>query len=143
MIAVDTNILVHAHREESPWHESAQRALAGLGAERWGIPWPCLHEFLAVVTHPKIFDPPTPLEDAITAVETWLDAPLLTVLGELQGYWSSLSDALRGSRVAGPRVHDARIAALCLQHSVRELWTMDRDFSRFVRLVTRNPLLTP
>lgn len=142
MIAVDTNILVHAHREESPWHISAKDALAGLGAERWGIPWPCLHEFLAVVTHPKILDPPTPLEDALMAVETWLQAPLLSVLGELDGYWSSLSDVLRSSQVAGPRVHDARIAALCLQHGVRELWTMDRDFSRFARLTTRNPLLS-
>lgn len=142
MIAVDTNILVHAHREESPWHSSAKQALADLGAERWGIPWPCLHEFLAVVTHPKIFDPPTPLEDALVAVETWLEAPLLSVLGELDGYWSSLSEVLRSSHVAGPRVHDARIAALCLQHGVRELWTMDRDFSRFVRLTTRNPLLS-
>jgi uncharacterized protein len=142
VIAVDTNILVHAHREESPWHSSAKQALAGLGAERWGIPWPCLHEFLAVVTHPKIFEPPTPLEDALSAVGTWLEAPLLSVLGELDGYWSTLADVLRSSQVAGPRVHDARIAALCLQHGVRELWTMDRDFSRFVRLTTRNPLLS-
>jgi toxin-antitoxin system PIN domain toxin len=141
MIAVDTNILVHAHREESPWHERALRAVAGLGGERWGIPWPCLHEFLAVVTHPKIFSPPTPMEDALTAVETWLDATSLNVLGELDGYWSVLAELLRSSHVAGPRVHDARIAAICLQHGISELWSMDRDFSRFARLVTKNPLL--
>ncbi len=141
MIGVDTNILVHAHREDSPWHERAERALAGLGAERWGVPWPCIHEFIAVVTHPKIFDPPTPLEDALTAVSTWLEAPSLALLGELDGYWSMLAELLRSARVAGPRVHDARIAALCLQHGVRELWTMDRDFSRFTRLPTKNPLV--
>jgi toxin-antitoxin system PIN domain toxin len=141
VIAVDTNILVHAHREESPWHEPALRAVAGLGGERWGIPWPCLHEFLAVVTHPKIFNPPSPLQDALTAVETWLDAPSSNVLGELDGYWSVLAELLRSSRVAGPRVHDARIAAICLQHGISELWSMDRDFSRFARLVTKNPLL--
>ena len=140
MIGVDTNILVHAHREDSPWHERAKRVLAPLGGERWGIPWPCVHEFLAVVTHPKIFNPPTPLEGALTAVGTWLDAPSLVLLGELDGYWSVLDELLRSARVVGPRVHDARIAALCLQHGVRELWTMDRDFSRFARLPTRNPL---
>jgi toxin-antitoxin system PIN domain toxin len=141
VIAVDTNILVHAHREESPWHERAVRAVGGLGAERWGIPWPCLHEFLAVVTHPKIFSPPSPMLDAVTTVETWLAAPSLSVLGELDGYWSVLAELLQTSRVAGPRVHDARIAAICLQHGIGELWSMDRDFSRFPRLATKNPLL--
>lgn len=81
------------------------------------------------------------MEDALITVETWLDAALLSVLGELDGYWSVLAELLRSARVAGPRVHDARIAAICLQHGVRELWTMDRDFSRFARLATRNPLL--
>jgi predicted nucleic acid-binding protein len=43
--------------------------------------------------------------------------------------------------VTGPLVQDARIAALCLQHGVRELWTADRDFSRFPALGVRNPLV--
>ncbi len=141
MIAVDTNILVHAHREDSPWHGRAKQRLAGLGGTRWAIPWPCVHEFVAVVTHPKVFNPPTPLERALTTVETWLDTPLLAVVGELEGYWETLASVLRSAQVGGPRVHDARIAALCLQHGVSELWTMDRDFSRFPGLATTNPLL--
>jgi uncharacterized protein len=124
----------------SPWHDRAKAALSGLGGERWGVPWPCIHEFLAVVTHPNSFAPPIPLEHALAAVDTWVDAPSLTLLGELDGDWSVLSELLRSARVAGPRVHDARIAALCHQHGVRELWTMDRDFSRFPRLTTKNPL---
>lgn len=140
MIAVDTNILVHAHRGDSPWHEQATRSLAGLGGRRWAIPWPCVHEFLAIATHPRIFDPPTPLDDALRAIALWLDAPQLVLLGELEGYWGTLEALLRASRVAGPRIHDARIAALCMQHGVTELWTMDRDFSRFSGLTTRNPL---
>jgi toxin-antitoxin system PIN domain toxin len=141
VIAVDTNILVHAHREDSPWHGQAKSALEGLAGRRWGIPWPCVHEFVSIATHPRVFDPPTPLDDALTAIETWLQAPLLTLLGEIDGYWDSLAELLRASRVVGPRVHDARIAALCVQHGVSELWTMDRDFSRFPQLPTRNPLL--
>lgn len=141
MIAVDTNILVHAHREDSPWHAQARDSLRGLGADRWAIPWPCVHEFLAVTTHPKIFAPPSPLEDALKAIQTWLRAPSLTLLCEVEGYWDTLAAVLRSSRVSGPRVHDARIAALCLQHGVAKLWTMDRDFSRFAQLATENPLL--
>jgi toxin-antitoxin system PIN domain toxin len=140
MIAVDTNILVHAHRIDSPWNEAAARALSMLGTGRWAIPWPCVHEFYAVVTHPRIFDPPTPLADAILAVETWR-ASSLQLLGETEEHWPVLADLLQRGHVAGPMVHDARVAAICLQHGVEELWTVDRDFSRFPGLRTRNPLV--
>jgi uncharacterized protein len=68
--AVDTNILVYAHREDSAWHEPADRCLGeqAQSGPAWAIPWPCVHEFLAIVTHPRIYDPPTPLADAIEQV---------------------------------------------------------------------------
>jgi toxin-antitoxin system PIN domain toxin len=140
MIAVDTNLLVYAHREDSPWHERAHEALAGLGPRPWAIPWPCLHEFLAIVTHPRVFDPPTPVRDALSTVAGWLASPTLELLAEGEGYADVLSSVLEASRVTGPRVHDARIAALCIHHGVRELWTADRDFDRFSELRTKNPL---
>lgn len=143
MIAIDTNILVYAHREDSSWHEAADRCLvseAESGAP-WAIPWPCIHEFLAIVTHPRIYDPPTPLEDALEQVLCWLQVPTVVMLAETAGYWQNLHDLLEASRVAGPRVHDARIAALCRHHGVAELWTADRDFSRFAGLRFRNPLV--
>jgi toxin-antitoxin system PIN domain toxin len=139
VIAVDTNILVHAHRTDSPWHGAATKALSTLGSDRWAVPWPCIHEFCAVVTHPRIFDPPTPLEDALLAVESWR-ASALQLLGETEEHWPVLADLLREGRVVGPMVHDARVAAICLQHGVEELWTVDRDFSRFGKLRVRNPL---
>jgi toxin-antitoxin system PIN domain toxin len=141
MIAVDTNILVHAHRNDSPWHDAATKALSTLGAERWAIPWPCVHEFCAVVTHPRIFDPPTPLEDALLAVDSWR-ASSLQLLGETEEHWTVLAEILRQGRIVGPMVHDARVAAICLQHGVEELWTLDRDFSRFPTLRVRNPLVS-
>jgi len=141
VIAVDTNILLYAHREDSPWYEQATRCLADLARERWAIPWPCLHEFLAIATHPRIFDPPSPLVDALGAVESWHSCPTTVLLAEVDGYADILSRILRESKVVGPRVHDARIAALCRQHAVDELWTADRDFSRFAGVTTRNPLL--
>jgi uncharacterized protein len=143
MIAVDTNLLVYAHREDSPWHDRAYARVAELAAGRssWAIPWPCLHEFLSITTHPRIYKPPTPLAQAIEQIEAWLEAPGLTILSEVDGYWLELRTTLETGRVIGPQVHDARIAALCRLHGVRELWTADRDFSRFPGLVVRNPLV--
>ena len=143
MIAFDTNILVYAHREDATWHEAADRCLsrrAESGAA-WAIPWPCIHEFLAVVTHPRIYDPPTPLGDALEQVLCWLESPTLVMLCESAGYWTHLQGLLETSRVTGARIHDARIAALCRHHGVSELWTADRDFSRFAGLRFRNPLV--
>jgi len=142
MIAVDTNILIYAHREDATWHDAAHARLKGLaeGQSPWAIPWPCIHEFLAIVTHPRIFAPPTPLARAIDQVEAWLESPSLSLLGEAEGYWSRLRGALEGGRVAGPAVHDARVAAICLQHGVRELWSADRDFAKFRELSVVNPL---
>ena len=143
MIAVDTNLLVYAHREDSPWYEQASRCLRDLaeGHTAWAIPWPCVHEFLAIVTHPRIYDPPTPLEKAIDQVDAWIEAPGVVVLSEGAGYWDRARIVMAAARVAGPLVHDARIAALCLHHGVRELWTADRDFSRFAGVRLRNPLV--
>jgi toxin-antitoxin system PIN domain toxin len=142
VIAVDTNVLVHAHRTESDLNAVALERLTELaeGLGQWAIPWQCIHEFIAVVTHPRIFDPPTPLERALAEVEAWLESPTLVLLSEGAGYWQSLRELLRGGRVLGSRVHDARIAAVCLASGARELWTLDRDFSRFPALATRNPL---
>jgi hypothetical protein len=142
MIAVDTNVLIHAHRSDSPWHEAATAAMARLSGRRWAIPWPCIHEFLAIATHTKIFDPPTPLSDAIEAVEAWRGAALL-LLAETSAHWPSLVALLRKGKIAGPRVHDARVAAICLQHAIDELWSADRDFSAFPALRVVNPLVAP
>ncbi len=144
MIAVDTNILVYAHREDSEWHTRADSALKSLAESQsaWAIPWPCLHEFVAIATHPRIFSPPTPTHLALDQVAAWLESPSLVLLGESAGYWQTLRDLLATSRVVGPQIHDARIAALCVHHAVAELWTADRDFNRFASLTARNQLVT-
>lgn len=142
MIAVDTNILVYAHREDSPWHDKAYECLQRVaeGIAPWAIPWPCIHEFLAIVTHPRIYDPPTPLARAIDQIDAWLDSPRLQLLSEGGGYWPRMRETALRARLTGPHVHDARVAAMCLHHGVTELWTADRDFNRFSALKVRNPL---
>jgi hypothetical protein len=143
MIAVDTNLLVYAHREDSAWHDVAYARIEELAEGRtpWAIPWPCVHEFVAIVTHPRIYSPPTPLAGAIDQIEAWLESPTLALLSESEGYWSHLRPLLEVGRVIGPRLHDARIVALCTGHGVRELWSADRDFGRFPGLSVVNPLV--
>ena len=142
MIAVDTNLLVYAHRAGSGSHTEALRVLTELadGGSRWAIPWPCVHEFCAVVTHPRIYAPPTPLRTALDAIRAWGESPGCEFIGESEGYLDRLADVAVRGRIEGGAIHDARIAALCLHHGVKELWTVDRDFSRFPALRVRNPL---
>ena len=143
MIAVDSNILVYAHRRDSAWHGAAAAVVREIAEARaaWAIPWPCIHEFLAIASHPKIYAPPSTIAEACEQVDSWFESPSLVLLGETEGYWSALGDLLRATRVTGARVHDARIAAICSAHGVRELLSADRDFSRFPSMVTRNPLV--
>jgi toxin-antitoxin system PIN domain toxin len=143
VIAVDTNILVYAHREDSEWHAVAYAKLAELAEGRgaWAIPWPCVHEFLAIVTHPRIFSPPTPLAAAIDQVGAWFESPSLVLVAESDAHWRTLRETLVNGKITGAHVHDARIAALCLQHGVKELWSADRDFGRFPDLAVVNPLV--
>ncbi len=143
MIAVDTNILVAFQRTEYPAHVRAVEVVTRLAEGRapWALPWPCVHEFLAVVTHPRIFKTPTSLPHALDAVMALLESPWVRVLAEGPTHWETLSRLITAGQVAGPTVHDARIAAICLAHGVSELWTADRDFSRFPELKTRNPLI--
>jgi uncharacterized protein len=143
LIAVDTNILVYAHREDSPFHNPAAQRISELaeGSATWSIPWPCVHEFLAIVTHPRIYAPPTPLLRALDQVDAWLESPTLVLLAESGDHWPALRKILSRGRIAGPQVNDARIVALCLQHGVRELWSADRDFNRFAGLTVVNPLV--
>jgi toxin-antitoxin system PIN domain toxin len=143
MIAVDTNILVYAHREESPFHGRAVACITELaeGNPPWAIPWPCIHEFFSIITHPRIYDPPTPIDAAVDQIDAWLESPTLVLLSEPMDHWSILKSLVLSAQVSGPMVHDARIAAICMRSGVTELLSADRDFGRFPGFKTRNPLI--
>lgn len=143
MIALDTNILVYAHRREAPSHGPAARVLAELLASGSpvAVPAPCIGEFLSVVTGPSAFSPASTPGEAIAQLDAWLQAPSARVIGEGPGSWAALQELVERSGVTGRRVHDARIAAVCLDQGITELWTADRDFGRFPELRTRNPLV--
>lgn len=143
MIAVDTNILVYANRGDAPFHDVASNVMRSLseGTQSWAIPWPCAHEFFSIVTNPRIFKPPSTVDRALAQLGAWMESPGLNLLSETAQHWSELRTVIASARVVGPMVHDAKVMALCRQHGVRELWTADRDFSRFSGLIVRNPLV--
>jgi toxin-antitoxin system PIN domain toxin len=136
-------VLVAAHRRDAERHDVAADTVRSLaqGAARWAIPWACLHEFLAMVTHPRIFDPPSTVDQAIDQVTAWLESPSLELLAERFDHWEHLRTLVSEGDVRGGRVHDARVAAVCLAHGVTTLLTADRDFGRFPRLRVSNPLV--
>lgn len=142
MIAIDTNVLVYAHRPDSPFHQRAKLAVTELAesSATWALPWPCLHEFYAVVTNPRVFTVPTPPATALDQVLAWTESPSVRLLSESTGHLATVTGLVSAAGLVGAAVHDARIAAICLDHGTRALLTMDRDFSRFPGLPTRSLL---
>jgi len=104
----------------------------------WAIPWPCIYEFLRVVTHPRVFSPPVPMDVALHDLDQILTSPTLVVLSETERHAEILETVLKEAGVTGNLVHDAHIATLCIEHGIAELITGDRDFARF-RIRVVNP----
>jgi uncharacterized protein len=140
VIAVDSNILIYAHRLESEFHADAKRAVRELAESpsSWAIPWPCLHEFYSVVTNPRSSARPTLPAEALTQIRAWRASPSILLLGEAHDHLEILHRLIERARVVGPMIHDAKIAAICISHGVRELLTLDKDFSRFPEITTRS-----
>ena len=133
MIAVDTNILVYADREESARHAAALRAVRQLaeGDEAWALPIFCVGEFLRVVSHDRLFDPPTPALEALASIESLLASPSARLLVPGESHVRLLRSLIEESQVQGNLIFDAQIAAVCLEHGATTLLTEDRDFARF------------
>jgi toxin-antitoxin system PIN domain toxin len=143
VIAVDSNVLIYAHRQDAPLHDEAAEAVRTLAESltQWAVPWPCVHEFFGVVTRAGVFRQPSTPADALGQIDAWFESPTLRLLTESHRHHLTLRDLVMTADVRGPRVHDARIAAICIDHGVTELLTMDRDFARFPALRTRSLLM--
>ncbi len=141
MQAIDTNVLIYSEITSSAHHRKARDLLTRLaeGATPWAIPWPCLYEFLRVVTHPRVFHPPVAIDIALEDLGRLLASPSLVLLAETQHHLRVLEAVVSQSAAAGNLIHDAHIVALCLEHGISELVTGDRDFTRFTGLHIVNP----
>jgi toxin-antitoxin system PIN domain toxin len=146
VFAVDTNILVYAHRREPKEHEVAREVVRKLaeGRDPWAIPWPCVYEFFSVVTNPRIWkEAASSPTDAWAQISAWVGSPTLRLIGETDAFVSVLAGFATNPRVRGAIVHDARVAAICIAHGVSALITRDRDFSLFPELRVDNPFAAP
>lgn len=140
MILPDVNILIHAFRTDAPRHERLHGWLEDLVYSDSGFALAdlVLSGFLRVVTHPRVFDPPTPLADALQFAEALRSQPNAVVINPGDRHWSIFTRLCREADVRGNLVPDAYLAALAIE-SGSELVTTDRDFSRFQDLRWRPP----
>lgn len=141
MRAVDTSVLVHAQIVSSTHHATARALLTELAESSvpWAIPWPCIYEYLRIVTHARVFDPPVPQSVVIDELRRILASPSLVLLSETERHAAVMGKVVEDSGVSGNLLQDAHIAALCLEHGIRELITGDGDFARFRELKTTDP----
>ncbi len=141
MRAVDANVLVHARREEASEHRINREVIQGLseGSEPWVLAWACIFEFLRVMTHPRVFNPPTPTLRAWEGVETLLDSPSCIVISEGARHREIVRGLIQTVPLTGNILHDAHVAALLIEHGVDEIITADNDFRRFPQLKVTNP----
>lgn len=142
MIALDTNILVHAHRRDASLHNKAFIVVKELAEAPtpWGICYHSLVEFYGVATRRAIWDKPSSPTEVFDQIDAWRGSPSLRILHDTEDGLDLLKELALAGSVIGGMIHDARVAACCLSHGIDELWTIDRDFSRFPRLRHRNPL---
>jgi toxin-antitoxin system PIN domain toxin len=116
-----------------PLHARALDRLRELaeGVVPWGLPVFCIGEFVRIVSHPRLFQPPTPATEALASVAALLASPSARLLVPADGYWPLFQSLVSAGGVSGNLVFDAQIAAVCLEGGARSLLTSDRDFLRF------------
>ena len=141
MILVDANQLVYAHVTEFPQHDKARTWLDQClnGPAPVGIPWPSILAFVRLVTNPRIFQRPEPMEDAWAQIEEWLDCPSAWVPLPTDRHREILGPLLINQGVRSNLVPVAHLAALAIEHGLI-LCSTDGDFARFPDLRWENPL---
>jgi toxin-antitoxin system PIN domain toxin len=140
VILTDVNVLVYAHREEAADHRRFRGWLEDLIAqpEAFGVSEMVLSAFVRVVTHPRIFHPPTPLESALAFCRLLREQPNAVLINPGTRHWSIFTDLCARANARGDLVADAYLAAMAIESGC-EWVTTDRDFSRFPGLRWRHP----
>lgn len=141
MRCVDVNVLVYAHRPESPGHEHWRTWLdeARRGPEPLGLIPAVVTGFVRIVTHPKVFIDPTSIQVALEFVDALRASTSVVAVGPGDRHWSIVSDLCRTTGARGNRVPDAALAAVAIEHGARFV-TADRGFVRFPGLVLDVPV---
>ena len=139
MMVIDANILIYAHRDDAPQYAKAFAAMKRLaeGDDPWLLTWHAIHEFVAIVTHPKMYHPPTEMAHALEQVDAWMESPNVIVAGEGDGYWDHFKRLALDSGIRGRAIYDVRLAAVGVSHGVFDVLTNDSDFNRIPSIRTR------
>lgn len=141
MIAIDTNLLVYAHRRRVPEHRTARQAIerAAASAAGWGMALPSVAEFWAVVTHPAIEGRPSTGKQASAFIRSLVDGGAQVWLPG-PGFGERLLQAAADLGVLGVRVFDLQIALTAFEAGATELWTHDVRFVAVPGLRVFDPL---
>ena len=143
MIAIDTNLLVYAHRSATPEHRPARRAIEQAAARgRWGFAVACLAEFWAVTTHPSSAGRPSKPSEAASYLSA-LTAAGAEMWEPGAGFGTRLAQLAADLDVSGPRVFDLQIGLTAFERGATELWTADTRFVKLPGLRLHNPLARP
>jgi len=137
----DANLLIYAYDENSEHHEQAKRWLEKKlsSPELFGLSWQVIAAFLRISTNARVFTLPLTLAEAIEIVNEWLAQPQVKILLPTEKHWQIFSDLILEGQTSGAMMMDAHLAALAIEHGAT-LATNDRDFVRFSKLKTENPL---
>jgi uncharacterized protein len=141
MILVDVNVLVYAHRTDAPGHAAYHHWLEELANsdQAYGFSDLVLSGFLRVVTHPRVFNPPSDLASALSFADVIRNQPNAVSISPGARHWALCKSLCQAAGVRGNLVLDAYLAALAIE-SGSEWITTDRDYSRFPGLKWRHPL---
>jgi len=140
MLFPDVNVLIYAFRSGAPNHTAFRDWLEETitGESAFGLSDLVLSAFLRIITHPRIFDPPEPIESALAFLEALRTQPNCVILTPGPRHWGIFVDLCRAGNIRGNLIPDAYLAALAIETG-SELISMDRDFSRFAGLRHRPP----
>lgn len=141
MRLADVNVLVYAFREDAPGHSSYRGWLETelSSEEAFGVSNQVLSGFLRVVTHPRVFHPPTPLAAALEFATAFRDRPNAEPIAPGPRHWDIFTRLCREADARGNLIPDAWLAALAIESGC-EFVTTDRDYARFAGLRWRHPL---
>ena len=140
MIAIDTNLLVYAHRAAADVHRPARKAIeqAANTSMGWGIPLPCISEFWSVVTHPSTPKPSTTRE-ARGFIDALVSSGGAALWRPGKGFWPRFASLAQELGVVGSRIFDLQIAGIAIENGASELWSHDRRFVQIPGLKLIDP----
>ena len=142
MIAIDTNLLVYAHRKDTSEHKAARKAIeyASNSSSGWGIALPCIAEFWMVVTHPSSTGGASTPSAARDFLESLIESGDGVIWSPSSDFWRRFVNAGNENNISGARIFDLQIAMIAYENGAAEIWTHDKKFRSLPGLKVVDPI---